>query len=102
MKRPWCLDRLLTRAARCKSPARHRAATVRERSSALCLIGAAVLVAATQADLPVFTEIGEAAGITFRHSYGDHHLDNIVEGTGAGACAFDYNNDGYQDLDRKS
>jgi hypothetical protein len=48
--------------------------------------------------LPVFTDITKQAGITFRHSYGDHHLDNIVEGTGAGACFFDYDGDGFQDI----
>ncbi len=48
--------------------------------------------------LPVFTDVTKEAGIRFKHSYGDHHLDNIVEGTGAGACFFDYNNDGFQDL----
>ena len=49
-------------------------------------------------DLPTFTDITRQAGITFKHSYGDHHLDNIVEGTGAGVCAFDYNGDGLMDL----
>jgi hypothetical protein len=48
--------------------------------------------------LPVFTDVTKAAGITFKHSYGDHHLDNIVEGTGGGACFFDFNNDGFQDI----
>jgi len=48
--------------------------------------------------LPTFTDITKQAGITFTHSYGDHHLDNIVEGTGAGVCAFDYNGDGLMDL----
>lgn len=48
--------------------------------------------------LPVFTDITKSAGITFRHSIGDHHLDNIVEGTGSGACFFDYDNDGFQDI----
>jgi len=48
--------------------------------------------------LPTFTDITKDAGITFRHSYGDHHLDNIVEGTGSGACFFDYDNDGFQDI----
>jgi len=51
-----------------------------------------------QQPLPVFTEVSKAAGIQFKHSYGDHHLDNIVEGTGAGACFFDYDNDGWLDL----
>lgn len=59
---------------------------------------ALLLMAEPAAKLPVFTEIAKTAGITFRHSYGDHHLDNIVEGTGAGACFFDFDNDGLQDI----
>jgi len=47
---------------------------------------------------PVFTDITAEAGITFRHSIGDHKLDNIVEGTGSGACFFDFDNDGRQDI----
>ena len=64
------------------------------------LPGLAALSALTLAapQLPVFTDITKQAGITFKHSYGDHHLDNIVEGTGAGACFFDYDGDGYMDL----
>lgn len=57
-----------------------------------------LLLAEPAAKLPVFTDITKAAGITFRHSYGDHHLDNIVEGTGAGSCFFDFDNDGLQDI----
>ena len=49
-------------------------------------------------DLPTFTDITKQAGITFKHSYGDHNLDNIVEGTGGGVCVFDYNGDGLMDL----
>ncbi len=62
------------------------------------LVIAAALAAAQPPQLPVFTDITRSAGITFKHSYGDHHLDNIVEGTGAGACLFDYNNDGFLDI----
>lgn len=65
----------------------------------LLLISAlAVLSAAGEKRLPVFTDITEQAGISFRHSYGDRHMDNIVEGTGAGVCLFDYNNDGLLDI----
>ncbi len=60
------------------------------------LLGA--LLAFGEVPLPVFTDVTNTAGIRFKHSYGDHHLDNIVEGTGAGACFFDYDNDGWQDL----
>jgi hypothetical protein len=49
-------------------------------------------------NLPVFADVTKEAGITFKHSYGDTRLDNIVEGTGGGACFFDYNNDGLLDL----
>src|SRR5208283_1541434 len=45
-----------------------------------------------------FTDVTKAAGLSFRQSYGDHHLDNIVKGTGTGVCIFDYNNDGYMDI----
>jgi hypothetical protein len=66
----------------------------------LWLAAAAAMAVLPQAgpQLPVFTDVSKQAGITFKHSYGDHHLDNIVEGTGAGACFFDYNNDGYLDI----
>jgi hypothetical protein len=67
------------------------------------LPGAAFFLASTaigqhNQDLPTFTDITKDAGITFRHSYGDHHLDNIVEGTGAGVCFLDYNGDGLMDI----
>jgi hypothetical protein len=45
-----------------------------------------------------FTDTTDAAGITFKHSFGDANLSNIVEGSGAGALAFDYDNDGWLDL----
>ncbi len=64
----------------------------------LVVLLAETVWAADEGTLPLFTDITKAAGITFRHSYGDHHLDNIVEGTGGGACFFDYNNDGFQDI----
>jgi hypothetical protein len=47
--------------------------------------------------IPVFTDVTEEAGIRFKHSFGDHDLSNIVEGTGAGGMFFDY--DGDLDLD---
>lgn len=63
------------------------------------IIAISALCAGQQSpNLPVFTDITRQAGITFKHSYGDHQLDNIVEGTGAGVCAFDYNGDGLMDL----
>ncbi|HVX66749.1 MAG TPA: CRTAC1 family protein [Bryobacteraceae bacterium] len=65
----------------------------------LFMAGAGVLLAALAgAQVPVYTDITKEAGITFRHSYGDHEMDNIVEGTGAGVCLFDYNNDGLLDI----
>jgi hypothetical protein len=47
---------------------------------------------------PVFTDVTQDAGIDFRHSFGDFELTNIVEGTGAGAMFFDYDNDGFLDI----
>jgi len=62
---------------------------------------AATLQAGTDpgpSSLPVFVDVTEQAGITFKHSYGDFDLSNIVEGTGAGATWFDYDGDGDLDL----
>jgi hypothetical protein len=70
-----------------------RALTVWASLSALVLLGAA-----EGPKLPVFTDVTEQAGITFKRSFGDLELDNIVEGTGSGACVFDYDNDGWLDV----
>jgi len=51
-----------------------------------------------QERLPFFNEVTELAGIHFKHSYGDNKMDNIVEGTGAGVCVLDFDNDGFLDL----
>ena len=53
---------------------------------------------AADAALPVFAEIGKQAGLVFKHSYGDHDLSNIVEGTGPGCAFFDYDGDGFLDV----
>ena len=72
------------------------------KRSVLILILGVLAASAVQgqsvADLPKFDDITQKAGITFRHSIGDHHLDNIVEGTGGGVCAFDFDGDGFMDL----
>jgi hypothetical protein len=46
----------------------------------------------------VFTDVTEEAGITFKHSFGDEDLSNIVEGTGPGVIFLDYNSDDLLDL----
>jgi len=48
--------------------------------------------------LPIFTDVSDQANLRFKHSYGDFELTNIVEGTGAGAMFFDYDNDGHLDI----
>ena len=53
---------------------------------------------AAEPALPVFTDITKKAGIEAKHSFGDFKLDNIVEGTGAGAMFFDYDADGWLDI----
>ncbi len=47
---------------------------------------------------PSFVDVAEQAGITWTRSFGDHELSNIVEGTGSGACVFDYDGDGRLDI----
>jgi hypothetical protein len=48
--------------------------------------------------IPVFTDVLPVSGITWQRSFGDHELSNIVEGTGSGACVFDYDGDGKLDI----
>ena len=45
-----------------------------------------------------FSDVSKQSGLIFKQSYGDHHMDNIVKGTGTGVCIFDYNNDGLMDI----
>lgn len=54
--------------------------------------------AGAERTLPVFREVTAQAGITWTRSFGDHELSNIVEGTGSGACVFDYDGDGRLDV----
>ena len=67
---------------------------------ALTVLGTASagLWSAPKPPLPTFTDVTDEAGIRFKHSYGDHHLSNIVEGTGPGCGFFDYNTDGRLDI----
>lgn len=45
-----------------------------------------------------FQKVSPQTGITFKHSIGDDHLDNLVETVGGGAAFLDYDQDGYMDL----
>jgi enediyne biosynthesis protein E4 len=45
-----------------------------------------------------FTDITQPSGIDFKHSFGDDHLDNLVESDGGGAAFLDYDRDGLIDL----
>ncbi len=45
-----------------------------------------------------FQKISPDLGVDFKHSIGDHHLDNLVESVGGGAVFLDYDQDGYLDL----
>ena len=68
--------------------------------AALLLAGGASFAQAPPAPgkLPVFTDVTARSGITWQRSFGDHELSNIVEGTGSGACVFDYDGDGKLDI----
>lgn len=68
------------------------------RQLALLVVSGSLTAGLASGGLPVFTDVTEAAGIRFKHSYGDDELSNIVEGTGAGAMFFDYNGDGLLDI----
>ncbi|MHC4546812.1 MAG: hypothetical protein ACYSYL_20220, partial [Planctomycetota bacterium] len=68
------------------------------RTLTLILVFQVATVYGAAEKLPVFTDVTKEAGINFKHSYGDFDLNNIVEGTGAGAMFFDYNGDGWLDI----
>src|SRR5579872_6640026 len=48
--------------------------------------------------LPVFTDITRQSGLTMKIVCGDEESKYLTEVNGEGACFFDYNNDGYQDI----
>ncbi len=48
--------------------------------------------------IPVFKDETVAAGLVFSHHQGDSHLTGIDETLAPGACALDYDNDGWIDL----
>lgn len=52
----------------------------------------------TEPVAPVFDDATLSSGIVFSHLQGDEHLTGMNETLGAGACAFDYDNDGWVDL----
>lgn len=62
------------------------------------LIASSLPVVAGETPLPVFVDVSGPAGITFKHSYGDVKMDNIVKASGGGAMFFDYDGDGWLDL----
>jgi hypothetical protein len=45
-----------------------------------------------------FQKVSPQTGISFKHTIGDGHLDNLVETVGGGAAFLDYDQDGYIDL----
>lgn len=53
---------------------------------------------AAEPQRPVFADVTDKAGITFKHSYGDVKMDNIVKASGGGAMFFDYDGDGWLDI----
>ncbi|MDP6779237.1 MAG: VCBS repeat-containing protein, partial [Candidatus Latescibacteria bacterium] len=48
--------------------------------------------------LPSFVDVTEESGIRFHHSHGDEDMSNIIESSGSGCAALDYDNDGWMDL----
>jgi hypothetical protein len=45
-----------------------------------------------------FNDITDSAGIDFKHSFGDDHLNNLVESDGGGAAFLDFDKDGFIDI----
>lgn len=66
--------------------------------ASVILLAAAPMACAADPELPVFVDVSEAAGVRFKHSYGDIKMDNIVKASGGGAMFFDYDGDGWLDV----
>jgi hypothetical protein len=65
----------------------------------LAVVSASALAQDRPLELPTFTDIAEKAGLAaFKHSVGDHEMDNIAEAAGVGPCVFDYDGDGDLDI----
>lgn len=45
-----------------------------------------------------FTDVTQAAGLHFVHSFGDDQFSNLIEAVGSGAAWLDYDQDGHLDL----
>ncbi|MDT4330401.1 FG-GAP-like repeat-containing protein [Methylomonas sp. MED-D] len=56
------------------------------------------LVKAAHPSAATFADRTWESGLMFSHQQGDEHLAGIDESLGSGACAADFNNDGYVDL----
>ncbi len=62
------------------------------------LSGTIVRKTAYEPPVPHFRDATLEAGIAFTHLQGDEHLTGLNETLGPGACAFDFDNDGWVDL----
>src|SRR2546425_8017100 len=47
---------------------------------------------------PTFTDVTKQAGLAFKIVCGDEVTEFLIDVNGEGACFFDYDNDGYQDI----
>ena len=71
--------------------------------AALCLAGLSAPRAAKQPEsvstaLPLFTDVTEQAGLARKITCGDEVTEYLIDVNGQGACLFDYDNDGFQDI----
>ncbi|MDE0016250.1 MAG: CRTAC1 family protein [Candidatus Poribacteria bacterium] len=57
-----------------------------------------ILIDSAAAQLPVFVDVTEEAGIQFKHSNGKTEHKHIIETMGSGVVFFDYDTDGDADL----
>ena len=83
----WMVTAILLTAMACQSPEKNRTISQQQTERRI-----------PEVNGDFYQKISPDLGVDFKHSIGDHHLDNLVESVGGGAVFLDFDQDGFIDL----